>query len=162
MQTFTHHLPGLVLIGHEFTVPLDYGNPGGSQLIVFVREVVAADKTTLDLPYLVYFQGGPGSGAPRPTENSGWWKRALKEYRVLMLDQRGTGRSTPVLAQTLAHFPTPQAQADYLTHFRADNIVRDAELIRRQLIGDEQWSVLGQSFGGFCVVTYLSLAPQGL
>ena len=162
VQTFTHHLPGLVLTGYEFTVPLDYGNPGGSQLTVFAREVVAADKTTLDLPYLVYFQGGPGSGAPRPTENSGWWKRALKEYRVLMLDQRGTGRSTPVLAQTLAHFPTPEAQADYLTHFRADNIVRDAELIRRQLIGDEQWSVLGQSFGGFCVVSYLSMAPHGL
>jgi hypothetical protein len=26
----------------------------------------------------------------------------------------------------------------------------------------ERWSVLGQSFGGFCVTTYLSLAPAGL
>ncbi len=49
----------------------------------------------------------------------------------------------------------------YLTHFRADSIVRDAEHIRREL-GVERWSVLGQSFGGFTSMTYLSLAPEGL
>ncbi len=38
----------------------------------------------------------------------------------------------------------------------------DAELIRRQLTGGEPWSVLGQSFGGFCAVTYLSRSPEGL
>ncbi len=87
-----------------------------------------------------------------------WLDRALQDYRVLMLDQRGTGRSTPV--GTL-HGMTPAEQAEYLTHFRADAIVRDAELIRRHL-GVERWSVLGQSFGGFCVTAYLSLAPEGL
>ena len=41
--------------------------------------------------------------------------------------------------------------------------MRDAELIRRELLGDEgRWSVLGQSFGGFCVTHYLSAAPEGL
>src|SRR5581483_4885827 len=40
-------------------------------------------------------------------------------------------------------------------------IVLDAELIRRELT-DEPWSVLGQSFGGMCAVTYLSFAPHGL
>ena len=55
----------------------------------------------------------------------------------------------------------PAEQAEYLTHFRADAIVRDAEHIRRAL-GVERWSVLGQSFGGFCVTTYLSFAPEGL
>jgi pimeloyl-ACP methyl ester carboxylesterase len=56
---------------------------------------------------------------------------------------------------------TPAEQVDYLKHFRADAIVRDAESIRRTL-GIERWSVLGQSFGGFCVMTYLSIAPEGL
>ena len=56
---------------------------------------------------------------------------------------------------------TPQQQAEHLRLFRADSIVRDAEQIRREL-GGERWSVLGQSFGGFCVVTYLSFAPEGL
>ena len=36
----------------------------------------------------------------------------------MLLDQRGTGRSTPVLAQTLAARGSPEAQADYLKHFR--------------------------------------------
>ena len=82
---------------------------------------------------------------------------------MLLLDQRGTGRSTPINYQTLAHFATPKEQADYLKNFRADSIVRDAELIRRQLIGEKnRWSVLGQSYGGFCIANYLSAAPGSL
>jgi pimeloyl-ACP methyl ester carboxylesterase len=109
----------------------------------------------------VYFQGGPGFEATRPTRQPngpGWLDRALEDFRVLMLDQRGTGRSSPI--GTLPG-RSPREQADYLTHFRADAIVRDAEWIRREL-GVERWSVLGQSFGGFCVTTYLSLAPDAL
>ena len=75
-----------------------------------------------------------------------------------MLDQRGTGRSSPI--GTLPG-RSAQEQAEYLAHFRADAIVRDAEWIRRAL-GVERWSVLGQSFGGFCVTSYLSLAPDSL
>lgn len=168
MRIQTHHIPELVLHSHEFELPLNYDDPSGETITVFAREVIAAKQLAMgnaasDLPMLVFFQGGPGFGAPRPTENTGWWKRALQEYRVLILDQRGTGRSTPVSAQTLARFPTPQAQADYLKHFRADNIVRDAEAIRVELLGNEgRWSVLGQSYGGFCVVRYLSAAPDHL
>jgi pimeloyl-ACP methyl ester carboxylesterase len=162
MKLHTHRLPGLVVTGHEFRAPLDYAQPDGAQITLFARELVAPGKEHDDLPWLVYFQGGPGFAAPRPVEASGWIKRALQEYRLLLLDQRGTGRSTPITAQTLARFAIPQTQADYLKHFRADNIVRDAELIRQNLLKDRSWSVLGQSYGGFCVCTYLSLAPHGL
>lgn len=159
----THRIPGLVLTDHEFTVPLDHAHPDGQTISVFAREVTAPGQEKKDLPWLLFLQGGPGFGASRPHNRSGWLKRALENYRVLLLDQRGTGRSTPVLTQTLARFPTPQAQADYLKQFRADSIVKDAEHIRRRLVGEEQtWSVLGQSYGGFCTVTYLSLAPEGL
>ena len=50
----------------------------------------------------------------------------------------------------------------HLGYFRADSIVRDAETIRRELSPDEPWSGLGQSYGGFCALTYLSFAPDGL
>ncbi|MDW1812917.1 alpha/beta fold hydrolase, partial [Vibrio sp. Vb2362] len=40
-------------------------------------------------------------------------------------------------------------------------IVRDAEYIREQF-GVEKWAILGQSFGGFCSLTYLSLFPDSL
>jgi pimeloyl-ACP methyl ester carboxylesterase len=159
----THRLPGLLLTDHEFHIPIDHSQPDGERLSVFAREVVAVSKPSADLPWLVFFQGGPGYGAPRPIDATvpGWIGRAVKDYRVLLLDQRGTGRSSPIGFQSLARFQSPQEQADYLKLFRADNIVRDAEWIRREMQID-RWSVLGQSFGGFCVTTYLAQAPDGL
>jgi pimeloyl-ACP methyl ester carboxylesterase len=154
--------PGTILTDRVFGVPLDHGHPEGRQIEVFAREVVAAGKADADLPWLLFLEGGPGFGAPRPEGRSSWLDRALADYRVLLLDQRGTGRSSPASRQTLARLGSAQAQADYLTHFRADSIVLDAELIRRELTGDVPWTVLGQSFGGFCTVTYLSFAPHGI
>jgi pimeloyl-ACP methyl ester carboxylesterase len=86
---------------------------------------------------------------------------------MLYLDQRGTGLSTPASADTLALQGDHQNQADYLKHFRADNIVRDCEAIRKTLTEDyppelKKWSIFGQSFGGFCAFTYLSFFPEGL
>ena len=150
---------GLVLTEHEFSVPLDHDRPDGERITVFAREV--ADPDGRDRPFLVFLQGGPGFEAPRPARHPTapfWLDRALSEFRVFMLDQRGTGRSTPIGALP---GKTAQEQADYLKHFRADSIVRDAEWVRREL-GVDRWSVLGQSFGGFCVLTYLSFAPEGL
>ena len=160
MTSFTH--PGTVLTDHTFTVPLDHAEPGGEQIELFAREVTAADDGPRDRPWLLYLQGGPGMFAPRPVGRVLWLDRALADFRVLLLDQRGTGRSTPADRLSLATLGSPRDQAGYLAHFRADSIVRDAEFIRRQLAGDTPWSVLGQSFGGFCTVTYLSLAPEGV
>jgi len=152
-------VPGLVCVEHTVEVPLDHADPGGATIEVFAREVADPDGT--DRPFLVFLQGGPGFEAVRPTgrpRSPGWLDHALGEYRVALLDQRGTGRSAPIgrlLGMTAAD------QAAYLTHFRADSIVRDAECVRQALDVD-RWSVLGQSFGGFCALAYLSLAPDGL
>jgi pimeloyl-ACP methyl ester carboxylesterase len=154
----SHRLPGLVLVDHEVPVPLDHARPDGEQITVFAREV--ADPDGRDKPFLVFLQGGPGFEAPRPTGNPrgpAFLDRALRDYRMLMLDQRGAGRSTPI-----GFVPgTPAEQAEYLANFRADSIVRDCEVVREAL-GSPPWSVLGQSFGGMCVTSYLSLAPEGL
>ncbi|MEZ9891468.1 alpha/beta fold hydrolase [Vibrio sp. Evd11] len=145
---------------HSFELPLDYQAKDGQQIQVFARELVDLDKDAQELPWLIYFQGGPGFPSPRVSGQSGWLKRALQNYRVLLLDQRGTGNSTVISHETLAHL-SPEQQVEYLTHFRADNIVRDAEAIREQF-GIKQWSTIGQSFGGFCTLSYLSLFPQSL
>ena len=159
----TYRQPGTVVTDHHFSVPLDHGKPDGERIAVFGREVTANRPGAQELPWLVFLQGGPGFAAQRPVGRSTWLDRALDDYRVLLLDQRGTGRSTPATARSLAGLRTPAAQAEYLARFRADSIVLDCELVRRDLCGpDEPWTVLGQSFGGFCTVTYLSFAPHGM
>ncbi len=157
-MSVTYRFPGALLTERQHSVPLDHSAPSGTRITVFTREV--ADPDGLNKPYLLFLQGGPGHEARRPTSPpSGWLKRALQDYRVLLLDQRGTGRSTPVGSSLPGD--SPAAQAEYLANFRADSIVRDAELIRHEL-GVDRWSLLGQSFGGFCSMTYLSFAPEGL
>ncbi|GAB2955639.1 alpha/beta fold hydrolase [Micromonospora polyrhachis] len=161
-MTLRYIRPGQVCVEHLLEVPLDHDDPDGPLIELFAREVVAQQNAdNRDLPWLLFLQGGPGSAADRPSSSSAWLHQALRNYRVLLLDQRGTGRSTPLNRQSLAGRTDAEAAA-YLRHFRADAIVQDAELIRRQLLGDRPWSLLGQSFGGFCAMTYLSSAPQGL
>ncbi|MGV9254833.1 alpha/beta fold hydrolase [Streptomyces sp. NPDC003697] len=158
----TYRQPGVVLTDHHFTVPLDHDDPAGESIELYGREVVASDKAGQDLPWLLYLQGGPGFGAHRFVGRQAWLARALQDHRVLLLDQRGTGHSTPAGRQTLPLRGGPAEQADYLTHFRADAIVRDCEAIRPRVTGGAPWTVLGQSFGGFCTATYLSTHPEGL
>lgn len=152
---------GLELLDHEITVPLVHDQPDGRMLRVYAREVRRCGDG-VGRPALLFLQGGPGGESPRPTAapaDPAWLNRALVDYRVLLLDQRGTGRSSPVGLPPDG--VPPQELAETLTHYRADAIVRDAELLREHL-GIRRWSVLGQSFGGFCALTYLTLAPGSL
>ncbi|KAK0583381.1 hypothetical protein LWI29_036336 [Acer saccharum] len=160
-----YSVPELRLRDHRFTVPLDYSldRSASPKISVFAREVVSVGKEEQLLPYLLYLQGGPGFECPRPTESSGWIHKACEDFRVVLMDQRGTGLSTPLTASSMLQIKSAEDLANYLKHFRADNIVNDAEFIRLRLDPDAKpWSVLGQSYGGFCAVTYLSFAPQGL
>lgn len=173
----TARLPGLVLEEHTVTVPLDRTGSTPGTLEVFARVVgrPGSAERGAQKPYLLYLQGGPGAEAFRPTRTDpAWLPRALEDYRVVLLDQRGTGRSTPVgivdgrvtgVPEALAAPPqsdrTAEALAAHLAHYRADAIVEDAEILRRAL-GAEQWSVLGQSFGGFCTLRYLAAHPDSV
>ena len=173
MRTTTEKLPDLTITSLTLDAPLDHANPAGGTIEIFAR--VATAEGGSDKPYLVFLQGGPGYEAPRPTaDNPGWLSHVLSEYQVVMLDQRGTGRSTPVGVRVAAVDGRPQAQitgalagrstaeqAEYLTHLRADEIVNDAELVR-QALGADTWTLLGQSFGGFTSLHYLSVHPESL
>lgn len=164
-----HEFRGMRTAEHYFTVPLDhFASPdtdtAGETITVFAREYVSAEHSesaASALPWLLYLQGGPGGRGNRFTALGGWSKAAAKDFRILMLDQRGTGLSSPVDRNTLPARGDAAAQARYLQHFRADSIVADAELIR-QALGSGPWSIYGQSYGGFCALSYLSFAPAGL
>ncbi|KZP17794.1 hypothetical protein FIBSPDRAFT_746556, partial [Athelia psychrophila] len=87
---------------------------------------------------------------------------------TLWLDQRGTGLSTPITPDVLSELSSDAEKAEYFKHFRADSIVKDCEAIRKVLLGDKEkpedrkWTILGQSFGGFCALTYLSFYSEGV
>ncbi|KAE8721463.1 Phosphoenolpyruvate carboxylase family protein isoform 1 [Hibiscus syriacus] len=132
-------VPDLRLRDHRFMVPLDYKNrDASSKISVFAREVVAVGKEEQSMPYLLFLQGGPGFECPRPTEGSGWILKACEEFR------RGTGLSTPLTPSSMQQIKSAQKLADYLTHFRADNIVNDAEFIRVRLVPEAKpWTILG-------------------
>jgi pimeloyl-ACP methyl ester carboxylesterase len=88
-------------------------------------------------------------------------------YQVLCLDQRGTGLSSPVTSSTMGLLGDEKLQANFLRLFRADSIVKDCEAVRKVLTEGlppekQKWSLLGQSYGGFCIISYLSFAPEAL
>lgn len=159
METTTHRVDGHDVHEHTLSVPIEHAHPELGTITVFAREIVREGGA--ERPRLVWFQGGPGHRAHRPASIDGWLDRALQDYRVVLLDQRGTGLSTPANRQTLPQIGDGAAQAAYLAHFRADSIVDDAEMLRQSL-GADKWTVLGQSYGGFLITAYLSRAPHGL
>ncbi|MGA7205478.1 MAG: alpha/beta fold hydrolase [Specibacter sp.] len=163
MSETNYTLPGMHVTDFTVTVPLNWFDEANTEtIVVFARELVDPARRAEDLPVMVFLQGGPGGKGPRPLGASGWIGQALKTHRVVLLDQRGTGRSTRVDAAIMAHFPDASAGADYLSRFRADSIVADAEHIRKTRFGGRRWSTMGQSYGGFLTLTYLSVAPEAL
>ena len=133
----------------------------GRSLRLFYRVVCAPENEGRDLPYLVFLQGGPGGAGPRLTSptSDGWVAEAVRHFRVILPDQRGTGRSSRVDGATIAREGDAAAQARFLKRFLADSIVRDFEYLRLTELGGARWVTLGQSYGGFLTLAYLSTFP---
>lgn len=155
---------GMQITDHQTSVPLNWNDAANSPHIdLFCREVCASGRQDEQLPLLVYLQGGPGGKSPRPTAAGPLWlHEAIKRFRVILPDQRGTGRSSRISDATMATFDTAEQAADYLACFDAHAIIADCEHIRTTVYQGAPWSTLGQSYGGFLTLTYLSYAPHGL
>ncbi|MFB7249269.1 alpha/beta fold hydrolase [Microbacterium sp. NPDC056234] len=159
-MTTEYLLPGIRVRERRTTVPLDWSAPDAETIELFVRELVDPEHDDPDRPLLAFLQGGPGGANPRPLTRDGWIDEALRNYRVVLVDQRGTGLSTPVDAVTVE--ARGDGGGDFLACFRADSIVRDLEHVRTSLYDGRRWTTLAQSFGGWITFTYLSFAPEGL
>ncbi|KAM3065986.1 hypothetical protein ACMFMG_009793 [Clarireedia jacksonii] len=179
LESKSHLIPGKLKVAELFfEVPLDYSNLTRGTIRLFARSVTKYEKPitvtseeesrkSSQKPWFVYLQGGPGFGCGPPQDYTLTNIVLEKGYQMLYLDQRGTGMSTPLSAATLALQGDVHRQVDYAKLFRADNIVRDCEAVRKTLTADypnelKKWSIFGQSFGGFCALTYLSFFYQGL
>ncbi|MET2011414.1 prolyl aminopeptidase [Microbacterium chocolatum] len=96
---------------------------------------------------VVFLHGGPGGGT------SPWHRRFFdpERYRIILLDQRGCGRSTP-------HASEPDAD---LRHNTTWHLVADIELLRRNL-GIDRWQVFGGSWGSALALAYAQTHPQAV
>lgn len=96
---------------------------------------------------VVFLHGGPGAGT------SPWHRRFFdpEKYRIILLDQRGCGRSTP-------HASDPDADLRYNTTW---HLVADLELLRRNL-AIETWQVFGGSWGSALALAYAQTHPEAV
>jgi proline iminopeptidase len=89
---------------------------------------------------LVSLHGGPGSGC-RADHRRYFDPR---RYRIVLFDQRGAGRSTPV---------------GELTDNTTEALIADLEAIRN-LLGIERWVLFGGSWGAALALAYAQTHPQ--
>ena len=167
------------------SVPRSYDNPGAGRFKLAVVVVRSAQQPAFPDP-VVYINGGPGSPLTIYAD-----QQARTRYTagrdLILVDQRGTGRSEPKLCPDLdgalfdaglavAADPGDDALAKRrtiyaacrseatahgfdLTDFGTSVTVADFEWVRRAL-GIERWNVYGESYGTTVAMTLVTLHPE--
>lgn len=93
----------------------------------------------------VCVHGGPGSGC------DAWWPRFFDpvRYRVVLIDQRGCGRSTPSAADIGTDLSVNTTR----------HLIGDLERLR-ELLGIERWLLFGGSWGTTLALAYAQAYPR--
>ncbi|MFL4952627.1 alpha/beta hydrolase [Streptomyces sp. MMS24-I31] len=153
------------------TVPLDHGGgvPGRLGL-----KVALADNAKAPKGVLLFLTGGPGQpGVPFVARLSQKLAPVLKDYRLVMIDQRGTGADAlqcPQLQKEMGSSdltpPTARAVTDCAAAIGDDrrfygtsDTVADLELLRRAL-GERRMTLDGVSYGTYTAERYALAHPQ--
>ncbi len=111
--------------------------PVGGGHVIEVQEFGRADGTPA-----VVLHGGPGSGSS-PLLRRGF---DLTHYRVISIDQRGAGASTP---------------RGGLDHNTTDDLLDDLRRVR-ELLGIAQWLVVGGSWGATLAIAHAAAEPHAV
>ena len=161
------------------TVPLDYARPQAETIDIFYRLIPRHGRTVDDpgAPVIVVINGGPGipasfyrpldfdyvANAPRQPGAFDRFAFLLRDYRVLLVDQRGTaGLSAPL------DLDDPDLDADLVARlFSSDVLARDyLAAIEAAIPAGEPFYIIGQSYGGMPGMQYLALpntrVPNGI
>ncbi len=162
--------------------PLDPAKPQGTQVDIRYAVIPALARNRKPDPVL-FFAGGPGQSAMDLAGPVSRMLARLSNRRdVLLIDQRGTGRSAPLLCEDAA--PTaPLAEAldgprqvdklracrtrlqalphGDLRHYTTWVAMQDADAVRAAL-GVQQVDVIGGSYGTRAALEYLRQFPQSV
>lgn len=158
------HPLGLVSLDAEcgtLVVPENHDDPGSAALPLFVARLPALSRRSRSEPLYV-IAGGPGLGASTfYTGVAPAFARVRRERDIVLVDQRGTGRSGALLCpdeQLL--WETSDAEATRLTRecltflqrdrdpsqYTTSAAVRDLEAVR-QALGHSRIALYGSSYG---------------
>ena len=154
--------------------PWEPGNPAAGTVTVGFAFVAARDRSKPTLGTVVPHEGGPGYSTTGTASSYAAMYGALLDRRnLLLVDQRGTGRSEPIDCPALQH-PTPKdvkagyavgaaacgaslgARADdYSTALSADDLAAVVDAL-----GLGQVDVYGDSYGTFFAQVYAGRHPE--
>lgn len=156
-------------------VPLDREDPTGARLALAVARIPALTATPAPDPLLLINGGPGGSGIDLYLQARAAFEPLRRQRDIVLVDQRGTGRSTAGLTcelpvelalETAGPQQLRETVADCLSALDADPrlfttsaAVHDLELLRAAL-GAEQWNLYGISYGTRVVQHYLRRHPQ--
>ena len=172
-------------------VPEARDGTSSTRMVELAVVIVKSDSATPALDPLVFLQGGPGGGGTDFTVGltrmaGGPLAAVLARRDVLSIDQRGTGRSLPLLdcpeaAPTAGGMMPPPmgmvvdisatplgkcrarltAAGVDLNHYTTAAAAEDVEDVRRAL-GYQTWNLLGGSYGTRLALEVARRHPAGL
>lgn len=154
-------------------VPLDHSGHVDGHLDL---AVAAADNADAPRGTLLVLTGGPGQpGVLFVSRLQSVLAPVLDDYRLVMLDQRGTGANAlvcPQLQQQIGSsdlfVPTPDAVQECATivgenrrFYSTEDTVADLDLLRRAL-GIDNWVIDGVSYGTYVAERYAIRYPHAV
>jgi pimeloyl-ACP methyl ester carboxylesterase len=164
--TGSHPCPGAAQFTcSTLTVPLDHSGTVRSTLRL---QVAAAPKEAAKKGTLLLLSGGPGQpGVSLISRIAGKLAPVVDDYRLVMLDQRGTGANALVCDALQAQMGVSDLRPPTAAAVRACgakigprrrfyttlDTVADLELLRRGL-GVDRWVVDGISYGSYVAARY--------
>jgi pimeloyl-ACP methyl ester carboxylesterase len=159
----------------ELEVPENRAAPGGRTIRIFAAVLPANTLTPKDDP-LVILAGGPGQAASTLAPFAGRLAEVRRTRDVVLIDQRGTGRSSPLDCAAFkpredeAFDPDPlpraracadelQAQGIDAAQYTTTAWIADLEAMREAL-GYARWNLWGGSYGTRVAQEYFRRHPD--
>jgi pimeloyl-ACP methyl ester carboxylesterase len=171
----TGSLPAVFAQCATLNVPLDPATPDGPTIALAVARIPALTATPKPEPLLL-INGGPGSsGIDLYIQARASFEFARRDRDIILIDQRGTGRSRAGLECSLPDdLDLDTAGSDLLgataarcaeeldadpRFFTTSVAVGDLELLR-QALGAARWNIYGVSYGTRVAQQYLRRYPD--
>ena len=153
---------GYIRVPRDWSQEISESNPAVNVFFYFenTRDLEASQP-------ILFFKGGPFGHAQANVKAFDELMQKYdpeKRHTFIVIDQRGTGCSFPLVRN-----PLPQTEAelakidlDIIRMYSTDDIVKDSEYLRKTVFKGKKWKIFGQSFGGTIVQRYVYDHPEAL